>query len=376
MTMSDPIFGVSDALAVINQTLEMVYPSMTVVGELANFKIAKDRWVYADLKDDNAKMRLFGTVFQLPGPLEDGMMLEIIGEPRMHPQFGFSFQIRSIRPVGDGTIKKAADLLRAKLEAEGLFAKERKRALPYPPSHIALVSSEKSAAYADFMKILNVRWPYMQIDVYDSAVQGQAAVEELVNSIHAVNNAAAQPEALIMIRGGGSADDLAAFSSEQVTRAVAASRVPTLVAIGHEIDMSLAELAADMRASTPSNAAELLTPDVKDVKKSLADQKSFLGRVVDDELKARRSDLEDLKTDLDELAAGFIAAQREYLQRSLLRLDSYHPKQVLKHGYALIRREGKLIRDTGKIKRGDLLEIELEKSTLETTVQSMKKKEV
>lgn len=101
--MSDPVFTVAQAVAVINQTLETVYPTITIVGELAEFKIAKGRWLYADIKDEDAKLRLFGTIYQMPGPLEDGMMVEIVGEPRLHPQFGFSINLRSIRPVGEGS---------------------------------------------------------------------------------------------------------------------------------------------------------------------------------------------------------------------------------------------------------------------------------
>lgn len=372
--MTDPIFSVSDALAVINQTLEMVYPSMTVVGELANFKVAKDRWVYADLKDDSAKMRLFGTIFQLPGPLEDGMMLEIVGEPRMHPQFGFSFQIRSMRPVGEGTIKKAADLLHKKLEAEGLFALERKRPVPYPPTDISLITSEKSAAYADFVKILNARWPYIQITLHDTAVQGQAAAEEIVSAFESINRTAHPPDVIVLIRGGGSKDDLSAFSSEQVTRAVAASRAPTLVAIGHEIDESLAELAADMRASTPSNAAELLVPNVVEVRESLDDQKVFLSRVVTEELKACKTELLTIQKTLSESVKAYMIAEATYAERQHMRLESYHPKQVLHRGYALVRKNGALLRDAS-LEPGDTIQVELETRIIDSTVEKIKEKE-
>jgi exodeoxyribonuclease VII large subunit len=347
---------------------------MTVVGELSNFKIAKDRWVYADLKDESAKMRLFGTIYQLPGPLEDGMMIEVVGEPRMHPQFGFSFQIRSLRPVGEGTIKKAADLLRKKLEAEGLFAQERKRLVPYPPSSIALVTSKKSAAYADFMKILTVRWPYIDTTVYDTAVQGQDAVKEIVDAIELINRTASPPDVIVLIRGGGSKDDLSAFSSEQVTRAVAASRVSTVVAIGHEIDESLAELAADMRASTPSNAAELLVPNVLEVKASLQDQSLFLTRVVTEEIKARKTELTTIQKVLAESIKAYLLAERTYIDRQQMKLESYHPRQVLHRGYALVRKNGKLLaRDT--LKLGDEIQIELETQIVETTVNAINKKE-
>src|SRR3954462_4379997 len=109
-------FGVSEFVAVLNQTMEFSFPSVLITGELANFKVSKNRWVYFDLKDDESSVRFFGTVYMLPGPLEDGMMLEVRGNPRLHPQFGFSVTVQSKRPVGEGSIKKAASLLQAKLE--------------------------------------------------------------------------------------------------------------------------------------------------------------------------------------------------------------------------------------------------------------------
>ena len=252
---------VSEFVAVLNQTLEFAYPNVTVSGELANFRVSKNRWVYFDLKDEESSVKFFGTIYQLPGPLEDGMMLAVSGMPRLHPLYGFSVNVVSIRPVGEGSIKKAAKLLEAKLAGEGLFDLERKRPLPYPPTHIGLITSAESAAYRDFVKVLGARWGGIKISLIDVQVQGEVSPAQLVAAIEQFNQAAEPPEVLVVTRGGGSAEDLQAFSTEQVTRAVAASRIPTLVAIGHEVDISLAELAADQRASTPSNAAELLVPD-------------------------------------------------------------------------------------------------------------------
>src|SRR4051812_26943568 len=123
----DISFSVSDFVAVFNQTVEYAYPSVTIVGELANFRISKNRWVYFDLKDAYASVRFFGTVFQLPGPLEDGMLLQVRGVPRLHQLYGFSITVHFIQPSGEGAIKKAADLLQTKLAAEGLFDADRKR---------------------------------------------------------------------------------------------------------------------------------------------------------------------------------------------------------------------------------------------------------
>src|SRR5665213_3602045 len=253
--------GVSDFVALLNQTLEYAYPGVVITGELANFRVSKNKWVYFDLKDELASVKFFGSVYNLPGPLEDGMLLRVRGQPRLHPLYGFSVTVSSIQPAGEGSIKRAAALLQAKLAAEGLFDESRKRPLPYPPSRIGLITSAQSAAYADFIKIINARWQGVEIQLIDVQVQGEVAPDQITAALERFNGEAEPPETIVIIRGGGSAEDLAAFSTEQVTRAVAASRVPTLVAIGHEIDLSLAELAADRRASTPSNAAELLVPD-------------------------------------------------------------------------------------------------------------------
>ncbi|HEU4606940.1 MAG TPA: exodeoxyribonuclease VII large subunit, partial [Chitinophagaceae bacterium] len=260
---ADLVLTVSDFVAVLNQTLEYAYPSVIIEGELVNFRISKNKWVYFDLKDEFSSVKFFATVYQLPGPLEDGLMLQVRGVPRLHQQFGFSVNVQSIRPVGEGSLQKAAALLEAKLSAEGLFDPDRKRSLPYPPERIGLITSGESAAYHDFIKILNARWVGVNVELADVQVQGEQAPSQIIAALDYFNSEGEPVDAVVITRGGGSADDLAAFSTEQVTRAVAGSRIPTLVAIGHEVDISLAEMAADKRASTPSNAAEMLVPDKK-----------------------------------------------------------------------------------------------------------------
>src|ERR1035437_4377798 len=271
--MEDVIFSVSDFVASVNQTFEYAYNSVLIVGELSNFKISKNKWVYFDLKDDTASVRFFGTTYVLPGPLEDGMLLEVRGNPRLHPQFGFSVTVQSVRPVGEGSIKKAVKLLEAKLRSEGLFDEDRKRKLLYPPQTVGLIPSKESAGYSDFMKILNSRWRGLDIQHLDVQVQGSMAIGQIVSAIEQFNQSAMPLDVLVIIRGGGSADDLQVFNTEQVARAVSVSRIPTMVAIGHESDISLAELVADKRASTPSNAAELLVPDRRATIKYYAQQK-------------------------------------------------------------------------------------------------------
>ncbi|MCA9324300.1 exodeoxyribonuclease VII large subunit [Candidatus Saccharibacteria bacterium] len=371
--MTQPIFDVSTAIAVLNQTLEFAYPTITVVGELSQFQVSKGKWVYFDLKDEQSKLRCFGSVWQLKTALEDGMQVEVVAQPRLHNLYGFSLNIQAIRPVGEGSIRKAADLLRKKLEKEGLFAPERKRALPYPPERIALIASGQSAAYADFLKILQARWPYLEIDHYEVQVQGASAEEELVTAIQQANSDAGC-NVLVMIRGGGSADDLAAFSTETVTRAIAMSRIPTMVAIGHEVDIALSELAADVRASTPSNAAELLVPDREAVRVSVATSKSFLNKVVADELASRKQQLNQARIDLKGFVDVFIQEKKTHLEHARLRLESYHPKQVMKRGYGLVRRGGRLVKITDTFTPGDTIDVELLHNTLTSEVKKVSKK--
>jgi exodeoxyribonuclease VII large subunit len=330
----------SDFVALLNQTLDYAYPSVTVVGEVANFRVSRGKWVYFDLKDDYASVKFFGTVYSLPGPIEDGMRLSVVGRPHLHDLYGFSVQVVSITPVGAGTIKKAADLLAAKLQAEGLFDSDRKRSIPYPPKKIGLITSLQSAAYADFIKVISARYSGLEINVYDAQVQGEQAVIDIVNALKYFGEQAELCDVVVVTRGGGSADDLAAFSHEHVVRAVASSRVPTLIAIGHEVDLSLAELAADARASTPSNAAELLVPDKKDVLLQLDAKADRMRTLLLHQLEFQKTLLKHQEQVLHTSVASHYKSQLELLKSQARLLEVLSPQAALTRGYALVRSNG------------------------------------
>lgn len=352
-----PVLAVSDFVALLNQTLEYAYPSVMVRGELANFRVSKNRWVYFDLKDELASVRCFGTVYQLPGPLEDGMVLNVRVVPRLHQLYGFSLNILNIQAAGEGTIRRAADLLQAKLAAEGLFDESRKRVLPYPPERVGLVTSGESAAYADFVKVLGARWGGVEIVHVDVQVQGEAAPGQIVTAIEQLNELADPPDVIVVIRGGGSADDLQAFSHERVTRAVAASRVPTLVAIGHEVDVSLAELAADSRASTPSNAAELLVPDRQDAIRGLHDDAKDLERLLAELLGEQTRRLAEARKTLSAQALRIIAAEKTGLAIRTELLKVLSPEAILRRGYAVVRKDKTVVRTAGELQKNDTITI-------------------
>lgn len=364
------VFTPSDFVAVLNQTLEYAYPLVTIDGELANLRISRGKWVYFDIKDESSSIKCFGTVYALPGPLEEGMMVRIVASPRMHPLYNFSLNLQSITPVGEGSIKRASDLLFAKLEKEGLFDPERKRVVPFAPQTVGLITSKESAAYADFIKILNARWSGVKIIHHDVQVQGEPAVGDIVKAIEVMNQLANPPEVLVVTRGGGSADDLAAFSTEQVVRAIAASRISILAAIGHEVDVSLAELAADQRASTPSNAAELLVPDKKQVLLALKQQQKSLGEGLAIQLKDARQTLKEQALALRHMLeqAYFVAEQTLGRQTDLL--EALNPETALKRGYAVIRSGVKVITGVKQLEKGDVVTISMQDGTREGTISS------
>jgi exodeoxyribonuclease VII large subunit len=364
-----PILTPSEFVALFNQTVELSFPIVEIEGEVANFKISKNRWVYFDIVDEEAKLRCFGTVYMLPAPVEDGMKVRILAAPRLHPQFNFSMNLKSLQFSGEGTIKKAADLLFEQLQKEGLFSEERKRALLYPPQKIALVTSAESAAYKDFIKILSTRYGGLQIELADVQVQGEAAIGQIVHAIDWFNKRAEIADVLVVIRGGGSADDLQVFSSEQVTRAVAASRIPTLVAIGHEIDVSLAELAADVRASTPSNAAELLVPDRRDILRHVDQLIIDLDSSAQSTIRVRLQDIDDVKLTLTEMVVQVLNDRLQLIDQLKRTLIALSPQSIMRRGYSVVRKGSQVIKKSNDLKTSDSVDIQFSDGTKHAKVQ-------
>lgn len=357
--MPEIIFTPTDFVAVFNQTLELAYPSVIIEGELANFKISRGAWVYFNVKDELASVKFFGSVYKLPGPLQDGLRVQVVGQPKLHPQFGFSLTYSSIVPVGEGSIKKAADLLLAKLEGEGLFAPERKRPLPEVPARIGLITAAASAACADFIKILNERWGGVEVHLADVLVQGQAAPTAIVAALEYFEQVSPLVDVIVVTRGGGSAEDLAAFNDERVVRAIAGSRTPTLVAIGHEVDISLAELAADRRASTPTNAAQLVVPDKVHIISQYGVASTGLRKFLQAYITADLQGAADNQKYLTSQVFSILDLLKRNLEASYKLLGVFDPAAALRRGYAIVKKGGAHISSVKQVSRGDRLAIRL-----------------
>ena len=365
------IFSPTDFIAVLNQTLEFAYPSVTIEGELAELRISKNRWVYFNLKDEFSSVAFFGSVYQLPGPLQNGLRVRVVGSPRLHARYGFSVSFQSISPVGEGSIKKAADLLRAKLEVEGLFAPERKRLLPSVPQSIGLITAAASAACADFMKTLNERWGGVEVWLIDSLVQGDQAPSQLVKAIEHMNKLPALPEVLVITRGGGSAEDLAAFNDERVVRAIAASRIPTLVAIGHEVDVSLAELVADLRASTPTAAASIVVPDRRQILAELKMQSVSLAQSTHQVIRDVLTGLAQNKQLLIQQFRYLLDSETQRLADLRRIIMAFNPENILRRGYALVVKNSRYITSTKSVAIGERLQVVLRDGKIITKVKSI-----
>ena len=253
-------FSPTEFVAVVNQTLEYAYSSVLITGEVASYKVNQGKWVFFDLKDEETSVSCFMTLWSLRVPLEDGMKVTVRAVPKLTKWGKFSLTVSAVKPVGEGSLKKAYEMLKKKLTAEGLFDPAKKRALPSDLTRLGVISSTQAAGYADFIKIINARWGGMKVLVAHTQVQGMDAPDQIIRALKYFNERG-EVQAIAILRGGGSADDLSCFNDEALVREIAASRIPVITGIGHEVDESLADLAADVRASTPSNAAEMLTRD-------------------------------------------------------------------------------------------------------------------
>lgn len=360
-----PRFSVSDFIALTNQTLEFAYPSVEIEGEVASCKVNQGKYVFFDLKDTSGSIGCFMTVWQLRVPIEDGMKVIVTATPKLTQWGKFSLTIKTVRPSGEGSLKKSFELLRAKLDKEGLFALERKRPLPALPQHIAVVSSTQAAGYGDFIKILNDRWGGLDVDVAHVQVQGADASDQMIRALNHFNSLEKMPEVIVIIRGGGSADDLSAFNDELLVREIATSRVPTLVGVGHEIDESLADLAADVRASTPSNAAQILVPDKSEIIRQVRTQIQSLLPRTEQAIAAKQSEVTNYLMHALTAVDRHIERHEEQLDQVRRVISEFDPRKVVARGYALVR---------GEITAGSTIEIEKRDILITAEVQNVTKK--
>ncbi len=393
------------------------FHGLFVAGEISNYRPHPSGHHYFTLKDEGAAINAVmfrSDAARLRFRLQNGMKVVARGRVSSYPKSGqVQLYIAELMPDGAGALHVAFEQLKEKLYREGLFDEARKRPLPAIPGSIALVTAESGAAVRDMVRILGRRWPLARVRIFPVLVQGEGAPRSLCRAL-AFANRLAEDDLIITGRGGGSLEDLWAFNDEAVARAIAGSAIPVISAVGHEPDVTIADFVADLRAPTPSGAAELAVPDQTDVRAQLRQlekrletayhrtlerraqkvnllgarlaahspahtlaekraaltrqaerlERGFTGRLAERRLAA------DLATDrLSGLAAQKISQKRERLNRAAVGLDAMSPLRVLGRGYALATRDGVAVTDAQTLRKGDRIQVRFEKGSAECLVE-------
>ena len=352
------IATVSELTARIKATLELGFDDVVVRGEVSGISRPRSGHIYLNLKDDAACLRsvLWRSAAQrLPFDLQDGLAVRAWGRLSVYaPRGDYQLVIDRVEPEGIGALELAFRQMFARLAAEGLFDPERKRPLPEFPRRIAVVTSPTGAAVRDFLQVSGRRWPTGEVLIVPARVQGAGAAEEVAAAIGLANRVT-DVDLIVLARGGGSLEDLWAFNEEVVARAIVASRVPVVSAVGHEVDVTIADHAADFRALTPSEAGERSVPDAREVRDRLDRLRASLARALRDRAADARYRLDDLAARADRAVKEAIDGRRHKLSRLAASLEALSPVGVLARGYSLTTRERDdlLIRRATDLRRGE-----------------------
>ncbi|MDP3964781.1 MAG: exodeoxyribonuclease VII large subunit [bacterium] len=408
----DKALTVSEFVTIVKTHLQTGVGQLAVQGEVSQFKLAKGKLVFFELKDEDSRVTCFMMKYQLKTAIEDGMEVKVIGYPSLFQAAGrFHIRVQQIEPVGEGALQRAYELLKQQLEKEGLFAPERKRPLPRFPETIGLVTSPEAAAYTDILRILDNRWGGLKIVLTPTGVQGQEAINQIVGAIE-YQNTVIKPSVIILTRGGGSLEDLQAFNAEAVARAVFSSNIPVVCGVGHERDITIADLTADVRASTPSNAAERVVPDrreiifqintltgraesvIREALRSRHESVAESVRRIENVFQERIERLKDLirqlqrhfwataeraryaARDIDRagsrlggLLTALLKSQREKIANIAALLRSLNPERVLARGYSMtVSSKGVIIRSSDDVAEEEIITTKLTRGQLESKI--------
>jgi exodeoxyribonuclease VII large subunit len=391
-------YTVSQLMARIRSTVEADPRLMDVwvEGEVSNFRQVASGHCYFTLKDAGAELRCVMWRDRVRGMRTlpaNGDSVLAHGRVGVYEQRGdLQLYVDTLEPLGLGWLYQEYERLKARLEAEGLFAPERKRPLPRFPRRIGVVTSPDAAALRDILNILSRRYPLAEVVLAPTLVQGEEAPPQIIAALRALN-AREDIDVILLVRGGGSLEELWAFNDERVARAVAASRIPVVCGVGHETDFSLADFAADRRAPTPSAAAELATPDRAELAGQVRTLRARLVRALEADLARRRGRVQEqvrvlrrlspalrlsqARQRLDDLTerAGRairhqIAVRRERLAGLAGRLEGVSPLATLERGYAIVRRvaDGLIVRSPSQVAVGDALQVRVRDGEFGATV--------
>lgn len=379
----------------IKFSLETSFPKVWIQGEISNFKQHTSGHLYFTLKDEGAQIS--GLMWRsraanLSIVPEDGMKVIVRGAITVYPPRGnYQIDCDQIQPLGVGELQLAFERLKKKLAAEGLFDPEHKRPIPEYPERIGLVTSQTGAAFQDIRSVLSRRFPSVQLILVPVRVQGVGAAEEIAEAIKDLNQHG-QVDVMIVGRGGGSLEDLWAFNEEIVARAIYDSKIPVISAVGHEIDFSIADFVADLRAPTPSAAAELVVKDRSELIEVLRNMwytvrhnaentvstlhETVKGIITSYAFNRPRDLLRESSQRVDDLERNLLVSSAHVLELAgrghkalTQRLEALSPKSVLSRGYTIVRKKGDVVVSARKLGKGDVATIQFHDGDVVTRVE-------
>ncbi len=388
--------SVSELTGHIKAILEGTFPAIWVAGEISDLTRPRSGHLYFTLKDEQAQIRSViwrSTAARMREPVEEGQSVLCFGDVEVYaPRGSYQLIVRKVQPQGIGALQIAFQKLQAKLHAEGLFDASRKQELPRFPRRIGLVTSPSGAAIRDFLKAAAHRWKGIEIVVIPARVQGEGAARSIVAAIDAAQRYQPALDLVVISRGGGSLEDLWCFNEEPVVRAVAACRIPTVSAVGHEIDVTLCDLAADLRAVTPTDAATKALPDATMLDRTVVNLHQRLHRGALRAIETRRARLDALSATpwlrkpheiiqsryrvLDELDArarramqSKLSLQRAAIKTMAASLSALSPLKVLTRGYSVTTdSSGRTITSSRDVASGDVIRTRLQEGEIESIV--------
>jgi exodeoxyribonuclease VII large subunit len=393
--MQTHIFTVTQLTYQIKNLLEGTFPDVWVEGEISNLTVPQSGHAYFTLKDEQSQVKavLFRSAQRhLKFTLQHGMQVICRGRVSVYePRGEYQIIVDYVEPRGIGALQKAFEELKARLEKEGLFARERKKPLPLLPRRIGIVTSPTGAAIRDILRVIRRRHPKMEILIYPVPVQGVDAVPAIVEAVQYFNREK-NVDVMIVGRGGGSLEDLWAFNEEAVARAIFASRIPVISAVGHETDYTISDFVADLRAPTPSAAAEMVVESEAHLRETVLSFESRLASSIRQELEQHKASvqhalrlladprkrLEQFSQRVDELLGRLGLGLRHHVRRdrALLTsltgaLDHLNPLGILSRGYSVTRSvpQGAIIKSAAEVSEGDLLRTTLHKGEVISRVE-------
>jgi len=413
------VYSVSELNRLAKAVLENELGEVWVEGEISGFKRHSSGHMYFEIKDERETARISAALFRgdqraLKVTLRDGMKIRALGRVTVFERYGrYQIVVRLIEEAGEGALREAFEKLKRKLAAEGLFDQERKKPIPALPRHVGIVTSQSGAALRDILNVIGRRFPNLHLVLAPVKVQGEGAAAEISAAIEQLNQLQTL-DVMIVGRGGGSLEDLWAYNEESVARAIAASRVPIISAVGHEIDFTISDFVADLRAPTPSAAAELVVSRKEEIEQRLrelrtatrralntrllelknrltAASKSYVFREPGNLVKRFRERLRGLHTRQSHAARSLLQQSLQRLDEAQLRfahgllsrhagdkqrlellaqhLGALNPKAVLERGYSITRKSGgPVVRSAGEVAVGERLQTVLAEGRIQSEV--------